>query len=367
MAYEATPARAGAIAAARDSEAFRAALRVAHIHPRRGAPRGDLRRPLLRSCERRARTRERRQVRRSRAHARPGRAAAGAARSLGLRLVPADRGLRLRGQRPPGRVLPALPAAGAGGGHAVRGVFGRAAPGGLRRVARRVSRGPRPALPPHRAGAGAAPRASNAAPARRVPGGRVLRRALLGEPLPAAGGGRLLCGAHRELGVGRRMRRPRVRHSQRRAAAPDTAGDALVELAPAPAARRRMAAPRAARDRRVRGLARPRGGRCPALPRRAGRVVARAQGAAGRRLGRARGGGGRRASAGVGLAHARVLRAGRGRPVPDCGHQRDAVRDAGLRGGGVRGRVAPAPAGIRGVGRRRRSSFRSPFPSLPSR
>ena len=45
-------------------------------------------------------------------------------------------------------------------------------------------------------------RAPDAAPACGVPSRPVLRRALFREPLSAAGGGRLLCGAHRELGLG---------------------------------------------------------------------------------------------------------------------------------------------------------------------
>ena len=258
MAYEATPARRAQSRPRATPRRFAPPGAWACIDPRRGSPRGDLRRPFLRSCEWRPGARERGQVRRSLAHARAGRAAAGAARPLGLRLVPADRRLRLRRQRAARRVLPALPAAGARRCDPFGGLRGRAARGGLCVVARRVPRRPGPSPPPDRARAGAAARASHAAPARRVPRGRVLRCAVLGEPLPAAGGGRLLRGAQRQLGLGGRMRRARVRHPQRRPAAPDSAGDALVELSRAASARRRMAAARAARDSGVRGVARPR-------------------------------------------------------------------------------------------------------------
>ncbi len=60
----------------------------------------------------------------------------------------------------------------------------------------------------------------------------------------------------------------------------------------------------------------------------------------------------RGAPARVRLAHAGLLRPGGGRPVQDRRHQRDAVRDARVRGGRVRRRVQAAAAGLRGVGRR---------------
>ena len=298
MAYEATPARA---ARNRGCARLRGVSRRparARLDPRRGAPRGDLRRPFLRSCERRAGAGERSEVRRSDAHARAGRAAARAARPLGLRLVPADRRLGLRRQRPPGRLLPAVPAAGARPCHPVRGLGGCAARGGVRRIARRVSRGACAPLPADRARAGAEARAPNAAPARGVPSGRVLRRALFGEPLPAAGGGRLLRGAHRQLGLGGGVRRARVGHAQRRPAAPDPAGDALVELAPAAAARRRLARCSAplgiAAYAAWLGLVEGDALRFLDVQEAWSREL---EGAAGRRLGRLRGRGGRRASA----------------------------------------------------------------------
>ena len=122
----------------------------------------------------------------------------------------ADSGLR--GQRAAGRVLPALPAAGAGawrtpfGGSEAALLVAAYAVSLAAFLARAV-----PAVPAHRARAGPPARAAHAAAAGRLPGGRVLRRALLGEPLPAAGGGRLLRGADRPLGLGGRLRGTRIR------------------------------------------------------------------------------------------------------------------------------------------------------------
>ena len=245
MAYEATPARAGAIAAARDSEAFRTALRVA-VSTRAavllvaifaalsfGPASGGLARENAAKFDDPALT-----------HTLADPLLAPLARWDSvwyLRIADSGYG----DSAPRAAFFPLYPLL----VRAVATPFG-ASEGALlvaayARVARRVPRRARSAPPAHRARAGAAARAPNAAPARRVPGGRVLRRALLGEPLPAAGGGCLLCRTQRELGLGRGVRRARVGHAQRRPAAPDTAGDALVGLAPAPAARRRLAAARA--------------------------------------------------------------------------------------------------------------------------
>ena len=114
MACEATPARGGAIAAVRDSEAFRAAWRVA-VSTRAavllvavfaalsfGPATGGLARENADKFDDPSLTH---------VLADPG---ARAARALGLGLVPADRRLRLRRQRAAGGVLPAVPAAGAG-------------------------------------------------------------------------------------------------------------------------------------------------------------------------------------------------------------------------------------------------------------
>ena len=74
--------------------------------------------------------------------------------------------------------------------------------------------------------------------------------------------------------------------------------------------------------------------------------------AAGGRLGGPRRRRRRRASARLGLAHAGVLRGGGRRPVPDRRDQRDAVRDARLRGDRLRRRVAAAAARVRRLGGR---------------
>ena len=152
--------------------------------------------------------RERRQVRRAGAHARDRRPGARAARPLGLRLVPHDRRLGLRRQHrrgPPSsrstRCSCAAWARSFGGSHAALLVAAfLVSLGGVRR-------GAGAPVPAHRARAGPPARAPDAAAARRVPGGGLLRRALLGEPVPAAGGGRVLRGAHGALGVGGRLRR----------------------------------------------------------------------------------------------------------------------------------------------------------------
>ena len=305
MAYEATPARTGAIAAARDSEAFRAALRVLVSTRGCGARRGDLRRPFLRSCERRAgggRTQRSSTIRRSRTG------------------WPSRSSLRSPAGTPSGTCESPTRAT------------ARALPGPPSSRCTRCWCAPLPPRLGSRSGAllvaayavslaaflaalvllyrltelelGAEAGAPNAAPACGVPSRPLLRRALFGEPLPAACGGGLLCGAYRQLGLGGGVRRARVRHAQRRPAAPDTAGDALVELAFPTAARRRVVPARPTGDRRLRGVAGTRGGRRPALSRRPGGVVARAEGAAGRCLGRLCGSSGRRRVS-SGLAHAR--------------------------------------------------------------
>src|SRR5918993_265369 len=322
------------------------------VHPRRGAPRGDLRRALVRSCERRRGRGERREVRRAGAHARDRRPVARPARPLGLRLVPPRGRLGLRRLRATGSVLPALPVARACRGNAAggleRGAPGRRVPG----VARCLSGCAGGPLPAHGARAGAAARAAGAAAPRAVPRGALLRRSLLGEPLPAAGGRRLLRSPHGPLGMGRRMRGARVREPLRGPPAADPARADLVELAPEARRRRGLAPPRPARHRGLRRLARHRGGRRIPLPRRAGRLVARARRAARRRVGRPRRGRGRRAPARLGLAHARLLRVGGGRPVPDRGDQPDAVRDARVRARCLRGSLPAAAARLWHVGRR---------------
>ena len=104
-----------------------------------------------------------------------------------------------------GRLLPALPAAGA---RRWRTPFG-GSPAALLVAAYAGRRWPRSSAALallYRLAAlelGRPLARADAAAARGVPGGALLRRALLGEPVPAAGGGRLLRGAHRALGLGR--------------------------------------------------------------------------------------------------------------------------------------------------------------------
>ncbi len=241
MAYEATPARTGAIAAARDSEAFRAALRVV-VSTRAavllvaifaalsfGPASGGLARENAAKFDDPTLTH---------ALAEPLLAPLARWDSVWYLRI-ADSGY---GESAPRAAFfplyPLLVRALATPFGASRGCAAR---GGVRRIARRVPRGACAPLPADRARAGAEAGAPDAAPACGVPSRPVLRRALFGEPLPAAGGGGLLCGAYRELGLGGGVRRARVGHAQRRPAAPDTAGDALVELASAAAARRRLA------------------------------------------------------------------------------------------------------------------------------
>ena len=163
------------------------------------------------------------------------------------RLVPANRRLGLRRERAAGRLLPALPAAGAGACHPVR----RPREAALLVAAYAVSL--------------AAFLAALCAPATgssELELGRRLARPtlLLLAVFPAAlyfgapyseslflllCGGRLLRGADRAAGPGPARAPGRVGHAQRRAPAPAAAGDALVELASATAARRRVAPARA--------------------------------------------------------------------------------------------------------------------------
>ena len=197
--------------------------------------------------------------------------------------------------------------------------------------------------------AGPAARPARAAAARGVPGRALLRGALLGEPVPAAVGGRLLRRAHRPLGLGGRLRRRGRGHAQRGRAADAAAGDPVVELARAPT----RATPPGCCSRRS-------GWRAYAL------FLGLAEGdalrsshvqeawyrelslAARRRLGRARRGHGRRAPAALGPARGRLLRAGRRRPVPDRRDQPDAVRRRCVFArGGLRRRAAAAAARLR--------------------
>src|SRR5918999_987498 len=317
MAYDATPTAARALTAVRGSEALRAAWSV--FWTTRAAV-------LV--------------------------VAVFAARPLGRRLVPAHRRVRLRRERRSRGVLPALSAAGAGGRLAIRRLAGGPARGRVRGAPRGVPRGARAAPPAGLARARPAAGAARAAAARRVPGGRLLRRSVLGEPLPAARRGGVLRRPHRPLGLGGRRGGGGGRHVERRRPPAAAAGDALVELAAKESSRRRLARARPAGHRRLRRVPRPLRGRRLALPRRAGRVVARADPPPGRRVGRARRGRRRRAPAAVGAARRRVLRAGRRRPVPHRRHQPHAVRLARVRGGGVR-RLFPPPAeGLRRVGGR---------------
>ena len=278
MAYEATPAAARAIAA---SAAQRRCAPLARglDDPRRGAPRGHLRRALLRPCERRPR-----RARTRRKFDEPALTHCASPTPLLAPLARWDAVWYLRiadsgygDSDAAGGVLPALPAARPLGWRALGG----GSPAALL-IASYVSRwraflGALVLL--YRlvvARARAPPRAADAAAARRLPGGCLLRRALLGEPVPALVGGRLLRGAHRPLGVGGRLR----------GGASATRSAGLLLLIPlamlwwssrgAASARRRLAPPRAARrsppTRACLGLV---GGRRAALPRRPGRLVAR--------------------------------------------------------------------------------------------
>ena len=133
----------------------------------------------------------------------------------------------------------------------------------------------------------------------RLPGGRVLRRALLGEPVPGAGGGRVLRRADRPLGVGGRLRG--ARRPPRAAPAFCCCCRWLIALVGVARSAARATSP---------GSCSPRSGWSPtrlylglaegdalALPRRPGRLVARARRSRSRRLGRARRGCRRRAPA----------------------------------------------------------------------
>ena len=324
------------------------------VLPHGGAPRGGLRRALVRSCERRPRAGERRtsstrRRSRTRSRTRCSRRSPGGTRSGTSAIADSGYGDSDRASG----LLPALPAAGAGRGHAVR------RPRTRRCWSRRSSCRWRRSSRRSRSCTGS-PSSSS---------GRRLARPtlLLLAVFPAA----VYFGAPYSeslfllLAVGA-FYAARTGHwawagaCAGLASATRSAGLLLVlplamiwwGCAAAARRRRRLAPAGAARDRRLRRLARARGGRRAPLPRRAGGVVAPPRGAARRRLGRARGRVRRRAPARVGLAHAGLLRPGGGRPVPDRRHQRDAVRDARVRGGRMRGRVQAAAARVRGLGGR---------------
>ena len=326
------------------------------LDPRRGAPGGGLRRALLRSCDGRAGAGERRQVRRSVAHARARGPAARAARALGLGLVPAHRRLRLRRQRAARRLLPALPAAGAGVATPLGGSEGALL------VAAYASRSPRSS--PRCSCSTGSPSSSWAAarPAAAAAAGRLPAAVYFGAPYSeslflllavgafyAARTGRWawagacagLASATRSAGLllliplamlwwGSRPRRPRDAAWLLLAPLGIAAyaawlglveGDALRFLDVQEAWSRELAVP----------LTAP--GTASSRPWTASASWPR-------------------------LAHAGLLRGGRGRPVPDRGDQRDAVRDAGVRRGRVRRRLAPPAARPTAPGWRRRCCCR---------
>src|SRR5204862_1718307 len=117
-------------------------------------------------------------------------------------------------------------------------IAGRAADRRVRGVAGRARRGALPDAPAGHARAGRADSAGGGAHAGAVPGCTLARRALLGEPLPAALGRGLLRRAHGTLGVGWCLRGAGGGEALGRDRARGTAPDPLVALGPAPAARR---------------------------------------------------------------------------------------------------------------------------------
>ena len=361
MAIEATPARVRAIAPWRDSEAVRAAVRIG-LSSRMavllvaifaalsfGPASGGLAR------------RERRQVRRPGAHARARRPAARAAGPLGLGLVPA---------RSPTRATAAARRA-PRSSRSTRCWCGAWAPSSAARTRRCWSPRTCVSLAAFLGGARrsctGSPSSSSAAGSRgrrcccsrcsrpRSTSARRTRRACSScwrwarsTPRgPAAGPGRAPCAglasATRSAGLLLLLPLALIWWTSR----------------PRRAARRRLAPAGAARDRRVRRVARAGGGRRAPLPGRAGGVVASSSpvplaGAWDGLVAAVR----RRAPARVGLAHARLLRQGGGRPVPDRRHQRDAVRVARVRGGR---RASACSGGCRaptGCGSRPRSCCR---------
>ena len=156
------------------------------VLPRGGAPRGGLRRALLRSCDRRPGARERRQVRRAGAHARARptrcsrRSPAGTPSGTCASPTPAT---ATASPAPPSsrstRCWCGPSARSFGGSHGALLVAAY-----LVSLAR-LPRGARPAPPADGARARAAARAPDAAAAGGLPRRALLRRALLGEPLPA--------------------------------------------------------------------------------------------------------------------------------------------------------------------------------------
>ena len=212
-----------------------------------------------------------------------------AARALGRGLVPAGRAGRLRGRPGARRLLPALPARGARAGDAVRRLAGRAAGGGVRDRAGRVPRRVDAALAAGLARAGPSAGATRPAAARGLPGRGLLRRAVRGEPVPAADRRGVLRRADRPLGLGRvcaRRSPPRPRPTGVLLMLP--LGILLVDVARAAVGRRRLPGVRAARVGGVRPVPGAGGGRRAGVRARERGVVPGAVGPAGGRLGRPR-------------------------------------------------------------------------------
>ena len=355
--------------AAAASEALRAAWRALAVEPARDPVRGGLRSPLARAA--RAGSRRQRRALRRPALTQP-------LGGLGDVLVSplarwdavwylgvADSGYRERGLAPH-RVLPALPAARA----RRRRAGGRVAGGGAGRLVRGVAGGAArwrsccsTGSPRSSWGAGRRP---GGAAALRVPGLAVPRRAVLGEPVPARPRSAPSTRPAPATGPGPgplpRPRRPRAAPAcSWRSRWCSSTSTARARTAPArrrspvaagsrrcgPCTRcagRRLAAARAARPGGLRGLPRDRLRRPARVLVGPGVLGSRVRRAARGGMGRAGGRRRRRPPARFGLARARLLRAGRRRPVPRRGDQPDAVRLPRLRD---RGRAWACCAGCR--------------------